>query len=104
MHELTRALFTAALAASIGLSLGSAGFGTSEAEAAANSALYCQGYAQEAQRRYRDYQRKQCGNLINTVWNPDYNAHYSYCLRNSQSTTEWLKTVRYRYLSNGCVN
>jgi hypothetical protein len=105
MIALTRnGIVAAALAASAILSVGAANFGTPQATAAESSPLYCQGYAQEAQRRYRDYRCKRCGNLVNIVWNSDYGTHYSYCMRNSQSTTEWLKTVRYRYLSNGCVN
>jgi hypothetical protein len=92
MTSLTRsAIVAAAFAASAILSPGSAKLGTAQAIAAENSALYCQGYAQEAQRRYRDYTRKQCGNLVNIVWNPDYGAHYSYCMRNSQVTTAWVQ-------------
>jgi hypothetical protein len=96
------ATFCAALVASAILGLGDLEFGASEAVAAENSAIYCQGYAQEAQRRYRDYRRKQCGNLVNIVWNPDYGAHYSYCMRNSQSTTAWVQDLRHKYLMNEC--
>jgi hypothetical protein len=96
------AILSAALAASAILALGNAEFGASEAVAAENSALYCQGYAQEAQRRYRDYRRKQCGNLVNIVWNPDYGAHFSYCMRYSQATTAWVQDLRQKYLMNEC--
>jgi hypothetical protein len=105
MLALTRtAIVAAALAAGAVVSLGSANLGTSQATAAENSPLYCQGYAQDAQRSYRAYQRKQCGNLVNTVWNSDYGMHYGYCLRNSQVTTEWLKNLRYRVILNNCQN
>jgi hypothetical protein len=98
------AIVAAALAASAILSFGATDFGTSSALAAENTVLYCQGYAQDAQRSYRAYLRKQCGNLVNTVWNSDYGMHYGYCLRNNQVTTEWLKNLRYRVILNNCQN
>lgn len=104
MIALMKTTVAAALAAGAILLVGSPTLGTNQAAAAENTALYCQGYAQEAQRSYRAYLRKQCGTLVNTVWNPDYGKHYSYCLRNSQVTTEWLKGLRYRVILNNCQN
>ena len=95
------AILCAALVASAILGLSRLEFGASEAIAAENSALYCQGYAQEAQRRYRDYRRKQCGNLVNIV-EPGLRRALQLLPAQLQVTTDWLKDQRYRYLLNGC--
>lgn len=69
---------------------------------ASNTDVYCQGYAQEAVRRYGDYSRKQCGDRVNTVWNPSYATHFTYCKRVDRNTTAWLSNERYRFLLNDC--
>jgi hypothetical protein len=82
---------------------GSVTIGTQPAAAAENSAVFCQGYAQEAVRRYRDYVRNKCGNKNNVVWNPDYGQHYSWCMRNSANNASWLQNLRYKVLNEQCA-
>lgn len=74
-----------------------------EPAAAANSDIYCQGYATDAVRRHRDYRRKQCGDLVNLVWNSDYGSHYAYCKRVDLGTAEWVRGLRYNVILNECA-
>lgn len=74
-----------------------------EPAAAGNSDLYCEGYATDAVRRHRDYARKQCGDLVNLVWNPNYAAHYAYCKRVDLGTAEWVRSMRYSVILNDCA-
>ena len=82
---------------------GSTTIGTQPAAAAGNAAAFCQGYAQEAVRRYRDYVRNKCGSRLNTVWNPDYGQHYSWCMRNTVNNASWLQNLRYKVLTEQCA-
>ncbi|MEZ5787311.1 MAG: hypothetical protein R3D62_12785 [Xanthobacteraceae bacterium] len=82
---------------------GSATVGAQSATAAENSAVFCQGYAQEAVRRYRDYVRNKCGGRNNIVWSPNYSQHYGWCMRNSANNANWLQDLRYKVLNKQCA-
>lgn len=73
-----------------------------QTQTAGNSAIYCQGYAQEAVRMYRTYSNRRCGNLINQVWHPDYGVHYGYCMRTTLANAAWIQRLRYQVISNQC--
>jgi hypothetical protein len=83
--------------------LTAASFLLPEPAAAANSNIYCEGYATDAVRRHRDYTRKQCGDLVNLVWNADFATHYAYCKRVDLGTAEWVRSLRYNVLLNECA-
>lgn len=82
---------------------GSATVSTQPAAAAANSTVFCQGYAQEAVRRFRDYVRNKCGGRNNLVWNPNYSQHYAWCMSNSANNANWLQNLRYKVLNEQCA-
>jgi hypothetical protein len=102
MRPAAVAAFGAALAAGLLALAASPGHAQQARTGAGNTAIYCQGYAQDAVRTYRRYVAKQCGQRFNNVWNPHYGVHYDYCMRTTPTNAAWLQNQRYRLISQEC--